>query len=153
MSSRVVNQALARICDAALKLPLYEWDSSPEIGVGLSGSIIATIVSDSSITLPEDFIQFLQVCGELNGMDVHNGYCIGWDQAVVPSCHEGSFVSIGADGGGNVFLLGSAGVYKCNHETNELKFVSGSFAEYLSLVALDWEKYLAEDHGHSYLSG
>jgi len=66
---------------------------------------------------------------------------------------------IGADGGGNLFLMDRASnalgaVWKWDHEFQPrfdgvaregLSYVAGSFVEFLERVAEDWEHFLAGD--------
>ena len=83
----------------------------------------------SGSVLPGDYRTFLQQCARVSAMDIHNGYQLLSpsltirirDQDDIPKTIGGApALPVGADGGGNLFLLSLRPpheVWKWNHET------------------------------------
>ena len=110
-------------------------------------------------------------------MDIHNGYELLSpsltirirDQDEIPKTIGGSpTLPVGADGGGNLFLLTLRPpheVWKWNHETGaatngtlplahpSLTPVSFGFVAFLERVLEDWEHFVADDRQWPFLAG
>lgn len=122
----------------------------------LFGEDLARASASPGLAIPADLSGFLSLCGEVSAPDVHNGYSLGGLACLTFAPPQGLNVParrLGADGGGNVFLLPPHGVAKWLHGTGALEIVATSFTEFLERVALDWECFVAGASDHEYLSG
>jgi hypothetical protein len=141
---------------------------------GAAASRIDAVAEIAATPLPVDYRYFLSQCAGFVGMDFQNGYVIHRPEEVVRlfrqpgspkrlGTTDGSVavIPIGADGGGNVFLLQlgpSNTVLRWDHETGEagavlpathraLRPVSNSFVSFLEKIREDWSHFLGPDPG------
>lgn len=143
----------------------------------------AVMASDDGAAqfVPLDYREFMSLTGRICAMEVHNGYDLfGASEALSrPDPVDGPpayirditgrtrLVAIGADGGGNLFLLelsGTGRVFKWNHERSSDERTVGpthpsialagvSFSAFLARVVEDCEHFLAGDRAWPYLAG
>jgi hypothetical protein len=163
----------ARIPHLASAYPLAPPTFDPEV----APTEIAAVEAELGCTLPADYRAFLESCGRVSAMDVHNGY-----EILTPSLglrirrqdeiprRVGTHIvfPVAADGGGNLFLLSFDApfeVWKWNHETGRatngslplghqaLLKVAIGFAAFLQRVLDDWEHFAAGDDAWPFLVG
>jgi hypothetical protein len=163
-----IADSVARLWELAAQLPRADcpWESQPIFAPPAPPELILALERLSGGSLPKDLRDFLQCCGEVCAMGVHNGYQIGVNARMLqPQNREllpGTIgeaesaelaIPVGADGGGNAFLLiaRSGRVYGWNHETGRVNQIADSFIAFLKRVVTDWEHYLADDHAWHYL--
>jgi cell wall assembly regulator SMI1 len=163
-----VEALLARLRTLALAFPRKEcpWEDRPVFERGVPLETVDKVRNAIGVTLPTDFVSFLQICGGVKAMSVRNGYWIGGVGQLMSPDFRSSFPSsipdeagsmavipIATDGGGNAFLLSARDGRICrwNHESGATKLVAASFGSFLEAVAADWEHELAGDESWNYL--
>ena len=107
--------------------------------------------------LPSDLRAFLTACRAVVAMSVHNGYWVGDVESLARLVGRNDFprlvawepaVPVATDGGGNAFLLTSSGrVWRWDHETDNMREVAASFADFLERIADDWAAYVSDTQG------
>lgn len=131
--------------------------------------------------LPSDYREFLGLCGGFTAMDFHNGYAVFGPELVARLLEEqgpprfvqigevpSRVLSVGGDGGGNLFLLHVTDpwrVWKWNHELGPcsatvrsddpaLTEIGQGFTTLLERFVEDWRHFLSDDYGKwRYISG
>lgn len=158
-----VATTLTRLHELACAMPRPEcdWEDRPQFGPSATLQSLDEFERIVGFALPGEFREFLLHTESIVAMSVHNGYWLGdielliklVGQRSLPSVVDGEpTIPIATDGGGNVFLLAAIGcVWRWDHETNRLDFVSESFSAFLERVAEDWDAYVSEKPGWHFL--
>ena len=182
-----IRQALDRLRTAAERVPLLDSVcplSAPRFGPGCCDGELSELDGGFKPGLPADYLEYLSLCRRIDAADVFNGYFIDSPLTIarpqrqdgVPRfLHVGGgatmqeifVISMGSDGGGNLFFMGTSAVgqgqiWKWNHETevrfdgmakDGLTLLAPDFSGFLERMAEDWEHFVAGDHDWEYFSG
>jgi hypothetical protein len=160
LGAEIVNRDFGYAAEAAIFEP------------GAAASRIDAIAELLAEPLPVDYSYFLSQCAGFVGMDFHNGYVIHTPEEVMRRFRESwvpkrlmtavgpaPVLPVGADGGGNVFLLqprprqvvlrwdheigGSGDAVPATHPC--LRPISDSFVSFLERIRDDWSHFLGPD--------
>jgi hypothetical protein len=175
-----LKAAAERVPSAPSSYPL----AAPRFGPGCCDGELAELQSEFVSGLPADYLEYLSLCRRIDAADVFNGYFLysplrlsrvkGEQGAprflhvgVGPALQEIFVTTIGSDGGGNRFLMGTSAtghgqIWKWSHDA-ELRFdgmgkdglllLAADFGAFLERMADDWEHFAAGEHDWPYFAG
>jgi hypothetical protein len=163
-----VGNSLTRLQALAEAFPRQDcpWEERPQFEPPVRDEALEAIRKAAGAALPDDFVAFLQECGGIRAMGVHNGYWIGGTEALTDGRFRYSFPTavagpqgteavfpVGTDGGGNAFLMTvhDGRVWRWDHETGHVRQVASSFSDFMERVVADWEHAIADDSTWEYL--
>lgn len=178
-----VEAALRRMRAAGERVAAVESPyplTPPHFAAGCSSAEIDELLGSAARRV-QPYVEFLGLCREVDAADVFNGYFLFSPLSVTRQVHgpkrlrvgeepgllEVDVLAVGADGGGNLFLMGTSAnlpgrVWKWNHEhavredgTAIDGFIetASSFESFLDRIALDWEHFVVNDADWRYISG
>lgn len=147
---------VARLRELAQSLPRpgCEWEDRPRFDGPAAADAVQALERKAGFPLPDEVKAFFALTDGIIGMSIHNGYHIGGTELIASRIASGDIprevpdglsIPIAFDGGGNAFLLSSAGrVWRWDHETNGVSRVADTFGTFLQRVVADWEAYINE---------
>jgi SMI1 / KNR4 family (SUKH-1) len=182
-----IRQAVERLRVAAERIPLLDAAyplSAPRFGPGCCDGELAELDSGFNQGLPADYLEYLSLCRRIEAADVFNGYFLDSPLTVGrvqredgvprflhvdsgPTMQEVLVLSIGSDGGGNLFFMGTSAagrgqIWKWSHEAevrsdgmakDGLTLLAPDFSGFLERMAQDWEHFAEDDRDWQYFSG
>lgn len=142
----------------------------PKFGDGCSIDELVAFEKSIDNKLPQDYKQFLLLCGSISAPDIYNGYFINSLSLVEKLRRNKSFPNLieknnksiellpfGTDGGGNLFLMSldtESTIWKWHHEfgaNNGISLIAANFLNFLGMVRDDWEHFSFNDRDWKYL--
>jgi hypothetical protein len=158
-----IQSSVRRLLEAAA-LFKFDDDDAPQFAPAASPSELDELAVATNVDLPDDFIELLTLHRAIVAMNIHNGYWIGASVtgplvlAQGPSTATCGAVPVpvlpvASDGGGNLFLrpLTMSSIWRWDHETGVTHQVADGLAEFLGIVAEDWEHAARGDEARVYL--
>ena len=157
-----IQSSVRRLYEAAALF--QDEDDVPQFAPPASPSELDDLAIAAKVDLPVDFIRLLSLHRAIVAMNIHNGYWLGASASGPLVLAQGpstatcggvrvAVVPVASDGGGNLFLRPQtmSSIWHWDHETGIADQVADGLAEFLGLVADDWECAARGDETRAYL--
>jgi hypothetical protein len=160
---RAIEDAVATLAELSAR---YADDIAPRIEQAASLAEIAELQEGADQELPASVLAFLKRTRAIVAMEIRNGYWIGGPAELSRSMRRHDYptrfdadgqtahaIPFATDGGGNAFMITAVvgSVWRWDHETGTVAYISEDLAAFLRRVAEDWAHDLDGDDAWKYL--